>query len=163
MSGLLTSSVQVAVSAASLGANGAVASAGDALTGERLGNGDMSQTAADLQHSQHLASVIGSSGQLVSATVNGMMGMKPNFKKSGAISASNSLLAVKQPFLFLTTPRQSMPEHYERYCGFPCNITGTLSNFSGFTVVEDIRLNGLVATSSEVEEIYKLLKTGVII
>ena len=163
MSGLLTSSVQVAVSAASLGANGAVASAGDALTGERFEKGDLSQAGADLQHSQHLASVIGSSGQLVSATVNGMMGMKPNFKKSGAISASNSLLAVKQPFLFLTTPRQSMPEHYERYCGFPCNITGSLGSFSGFTVVEDIRLNGLVATSSEVEEIYQLLKTGIII
>ena len=63
----------------------------------------------------------------------------------------------------MTTPRQSMPEGYEKVCGFPCNEGGKLGNFTGYTVVEDIRLNGLVATAPEVEEIYQLLKSGVII
>lgn len=107
--------------------------------------------------------ITSSEGQLASATANAAMGMKPTIKKSGAVSAAASLLSVRQPYLFLTTPRQSLPEHYQKYCGFPSNITGKLNTFSGFTVVESIRLNGLVATSPEVAEIYDLLKKGVII
>lgn len=101
--------------------------------------------------------------QLHSATANAAMGLKPTFGKAGAISAASSMLAVKQPYLFLTTPRANIPFHYQKYCGFPSNITGKLNEFSGYTVVEDIRLNGLVATAPEVAEIYSLLKSGVII
>lgn len=161
--GLISSSVQVAVAAASMGASAAVASAGDAVTAEMAASEKITGAQGELQNAQHAASVSNSKGSLASATANGMMGMKPNYKKTGAVSASTSLLNVKQPYLFLTTPRQSYPANYGHYCGFPCNITDTLGNFSGYTVVEDIRLNGLVATSSEVEEIYNLLKSGVII
>ena len=117
----------------------------------------------DYQNAQHAAQVSNAENSLAGATANGFMGMKPNFKKTGAISGSTGLMSVKQPYLCLTTPRQSMPEGYEKVCGFPCNIGGKLGDFSGYTVVEDIRLNGLVATSPEVDEIYKLLKSGVII
>lgn len=162
--GLLGASVQVATAAASMGATAAVASAGDAVTAEMAAKEKgISAAQAEAQNAQHAAAVSNAKGSLASATANGMMGMKPNYKKSGAVSASTSLLNVKQPYLFLTTPRQSFPENYGHFCGFPCNIADTLGNFSGYTVVEDIRLNGLVATSSEVEEIYQLLKSGVII
>ena len=161
--GMISNAVNIGIAAASAGATGAVASAGDALTAENLANGDISAASAELQNAQHAAQVSNARGSLAAASANGMMGMKPNFKKSGAIGASASLISVMQPYLFLETPRQSMPDGYEKVCGFPCNIGGTLGDFSGFTVVEDIRLNGLVATSPEVEEIYQLLKSGVII
>lgn len=160
---MLSNAVNIGIAAASAGATAAVASAGDAMTAENLAKENISATAAELQNAQHAASVSNAQGSLTSATANGILGMKPNFKKSGAVSASASLFNVMQPYLFLTTPRQSMPEGYQRVCGFPCNMGGTLGSFSGFTVVEEIRLNGLVATSPEVEEIYQLLKSGVII
>ena len=160
---MISNAVNIGIAAASAGATGAVASAGDALTAENLANGDITTAAAELQNAQRAMQVSNSGGSLAAATANGMMGMKPNFKKSGGIGASASLISVMQPYLFLTTPRQSMPENYNKVCGFPCNIGGNLGDFSGFTVVEDIRLNGLVATSPEVEEIYQLLKSGVII
>ena len=160
---MLSNAVNIGIAAASAGATAAVASAGDAMTAENLAKDKISATAAELQNAQHAASVSNAQGSLTSATANGILGMKPNFKKSGAVSASASLFNVMQPYLFLTTPRQSMPEGYQKVCGFPCNMGGTLGSFSGFTVVEDIRLNGLVATSPEVEEIYQLLKSGVII
>lgn len=100
---------------------------------------------------------------LQSATVNSIMGMKPMYPKTGSISGASAMMSVKQPYLYLVTPRQAVPEYYQKYCGFPSNITGKLSEFSGYTVVEDIRLNGLVATAPEVAEIYELLKKGVII
>ena len=170
---MISNAVNVGIAATSVGTAGAVASAGDAFA-DSLASVPLSANAPaeqgvananrnQLSHTQHMANVSNAKGGLASATANASMGMKPSFKMSGAVSAANSLLAVKQPYLFLTTPRQSMPDGYERYCGFPCNMVGTLGSFSGFTVVEDIRLNGLVATSVEVEEIYSLLKSGVII
>lgn len=163
MSGIIAGSINIAVAAASAGVSGAIASAGDALTAENLNAGKITETAAGLQNSQHAAQVSHGAGTLASATANGIMGMKPNFKHTGAIGSTGGLMAVKQPYLFLTTPREAVPSRYQRYCGLPSNITDKLENFSGYTVVEDIRLNGLVATSTEVEEIYNLLKSGVII
>lgn len=163
MSGIIQGSIAIATAAASAGASGAIASAGDALTAENLNAGDISKSEAKLQNAQHASQVAHGAGTLASATVNGIMGMKPNFKHSGAIGSTGGLMAVKQPYLFLTTPREAVPRDYQKYCGLPCNMTGNLGSFKGYTVVEDIRLNGLVATSSEVEEIYQLLKNGVII
>lgn len=161
MQSLVSDAVQVGIAAtASHAASGAV-SAAEGEWGAAATEKELNQANTQLAHAQ--ARSAATRGQLASATANAAMGMKPHYGKAGSISASASLLAVKQPYLFLTTPRQSIPEHYQRYCGFPSNISGKLSSFSGFTVVEDIRLNGLVATSSEVAEIYQLLKSGVII
>lgn len=158
MQSLVTDAVQVGIAAAATHAAAGAASA-DMTAAEGVKNTAVKE--AKMAHAE--AHVASSQGHLASATANAAMGMKPTFGKAGAISASASLLAVKQPYLFLTTPRQSIPDHYQRYCGFPSNISGKLNTFSGFTVVEDIRLNGLVATSPEVSEIYQLLKSGVII
>lgn len=162
MQSVITDAVQVGIAAAaSHSASGAVATAGDALGAAQASGEGVKSAEAALGHAEaHLAQT---RSTLASATANAAMGMKPSFGKAGAISAAASLLAVRQPYLFLTTPRQSIPDHYQRYCGFPSNITGKLGDFSGFTVVESIRLNGLVATSGEIAEIDKLLKEGVII
>jgi len=160
---VITNAVNIGIAAASAGATGAIATAGDALTAERLGNESLSAAGAELQHAQHAGQVANAQGSLSSATANGVMGMKPNFKKTGAVGASNSMIGIMQPYLFLETPNIAVPENYEKYCGFPSNLTGKLGDFSGYTVVDDIRLNNLVALSPEVEEIYKLLKSGVII
>ena len=162
MSGIISASVNIAVAAASAGASSAISSAGDAMN-EGFHGDNMSQGEKDYAHAQNAARVSNAAGSLASATINGIMGMKPNFKHSGAIGAAGAGLSVKQPYLFLVTPREAVPRGYQRYCGFPCNIADNLGNFSGYTVVEDIRLNGLVATSAEVEEIYQLLKSGVIV
>jgi len=164
---MITNAVNIGLAAASAGATEAVASAGDALAQSQFesggGNLGVDYDRMNMAITSNAARVSNAQGSLVGATVNGVMGMKPNFKHSGGISAAASLFAVKQPYLFLTTPRQSYPDGYGRVCGFPSNIGGVLGGFPGYTVVEDIRLNNLVATSSEVEEIYQLLKSGVIV
>lgn len=137
ISGIVNGAIQIATTAAIGGTSSAIAGGGEKIVG-----GIVSDS---------------------SATANSTMGMKPNFKHSGSIGASGSMMAVKQPYLFLTTPREAVPKQYQKYSGLPSNITARLGDLSGFTVVEDIRLNGLVATSSEVSEIYDLLKKGVII
>ena len=160
---IVSTATNVSIAAASAGTAGALASAGDALTSSRVESGQISPQMGEYQNAQHAAQVSNAEGSLAGATANGLMGLKPSYKKTGAISGSTSIFGVMQPYLVLTTPKQSMPDGYNKVCGFPCNMGGKLGDFSGFTVVEDIRLNGLIATSPEVEEIYKLLKTGVII
>lgn len=160
---MFTNAVNVGIALGTARNAAAIASAGEAVSSEMIQQGKMSATAAALDATQRSARVSGANASLGNATANAMMGMKPDFNKTGSVSASASLLTVKQPFLYLKTPRQCLPDHYQRYCGFPSNMTGKLGSFSGYTVVEDIRLNGLVATNGEVEEIYDLLKSGVIV
>lgn len=161
MQSLVSDAVQVGIAMTAASSAGSAVSAAEGEWGAAQSAGDVAKANTQLAHAQ--ARSAAANGQLASATANAAMGMKPTYGKAGSISAASSLLAVKQPYLFLTTPRQSIPDHYQRYCGFPSNISGKLSSFSGYTVVEDIRLNGLVATSPEVAEIYQLLKSGVII
>lgn len=169
MSSILANSVNIGIAAASAGASSAVAGAGIDLAQSQLNAAPKDASAGIVGGTTRFANarfksqVSSANGSLVSSTANAMMGMKPNFKHSGAIGASSSLFAVKQPYFFLKTPNEAVPDYYENYCGFPSNITSRLGDLHGYTVVEDIRLNGLVATSPEVDEIYKLLKEGVII
>lgn len=159
MQSLVTDAVNVGIAAA-----GKQAAKGTmAATEEQIGKSTMSTERKEVAMAHATESLGHSQSRLVSATANLMASGKPSFNKTGAVSSAASMMSVKQPYLFLTTPRQSIPEHYQRYCGFPSNITGKLGDFSGYTVVENIRLNGLVATSPEVAEIYDLLKKGVIV
>lgn len=166
---MITNAVNLGIAASSAGATSAVASAGGELSSAMAANPPKNQPDVvtnarnELSHAQQTAQVSNAMGSLSSASANVTMGMKPNFKHSGAIGASGSMICVKQPYLFLTTPNEAVPDKYEMYCGLPSNITSRLGDLSGYTVVEDIRLNGLVATSGEVDEIYRLLKEGVII
>lgn len=160
---LFTNVVQVGLAASNAKVAGAVAGGGDSVTSEQWDADKITESQAQAQLNQHKAIRSHAQASLGNATANAMMGLKPNYNKTGSLSASNSLMCVKQPYLFLTTPRQCMPSYYQKYAGFPANITDTLGNFSGFTVVSEIRLNGLVATSPEVAEINELLHSGVII
>lgn len=162
MSGIVSGSIQIATAALSAGSTAAIASAGDAAAAG-FGESGLSAAQQELRKEQRSASVSNANASLASTTANSTMGMKPNYRHTGAIGNSCAMFAVKQPYLFLKTPNEAVPEGYEKYCGFPSNITARLGDLSGYTVVEDIRLNGLVATSPEVEEIYTLLKSGVII
>lgn len=158
MESLVQNAVAIGTAAAIASSGGAVAAA-DKEVAAGMENNALAE--AKIAHAN--AHVTQSASHLASATANAAIGMKPSISKTGSISGAASLLGVRHPYLFLKTPRQSLPENYQRYYGFPSNITETLGNLHGYTVVEDIRLNDLVATSEEIAEIYQLLKSGVII
>lgn len=88
---------------------------------------------------------------------------KPAIQKSSAIAASSGLLDIQKPYLIFSYPKQSLPVNYKTYQGYPSNITATLSTLTGYTVVEQIHIEGTTATQTEKEQIESLLKEGVII
>lgn len=158
MQSLVADAVQVglaisAVSSAAGAASGEVAA-------ESAANGGIAEKIGEFRGALQTTSA---GRQLASTTANAVIGGKPMFNKTGSVSGAGGLLAVRQPYLYLKTPVSAIPDYYRRYCGYPCNKTGKLKSFTGYTVVEDIRLNGLTATAPEVAEIYSLLKGGVII
>lgn len=99
-------------------------------------------------------------GTIASTAVNSM---KPEIERSGGMSGTGSILAVGYPYLVLTRPNQALPENQNTYIGYPSYITANLGSLSGFTIVEEIHLEGIPATSAELNEIESLLKEGVII
>ena len=97
---------------------------------------------------------------LANTALNG--GLKPNFEKSGSMSSVAGLLSIQKPYLILTRPRQAHPENQNHYTGYPSFITENLSDLSGYTEIEEIHLENVDATNSELDEIITLLESGVI-
>lgn len=138
----------VAASVALLG--GAV---GTAITGGAVAAG---LVGSEIGASQVANSILGS-------TVAAVNGSKRTTERSGTAGASAGYLSIQKPHLFRTIPQQSLPENYKELEGYPSNIAGPLSKFSGFAAVEIINLNSLSATKEEIDEIKSLLIGGVYI
>lgn len=99
----------------------------------------------------------------VSAGAMNVANSKPNFSKTGSISGSGGLLAVKKPYLIIERPRKCKPADQQTYTGYPSQVTFQLGSLAGFTQVQDIHLNGISCTDSERDEILSLLRSGVIL
>ena len=107
------------------------------------------------------ASQIGNS--IAGSTVSAVNGSKVTSERSGVSGACAGYLSIQYPYLLRTVPNQSLPKNYQDLEGYPSNIAGPLTKFSGFTAVETIDLNGLSATKEEIDEIKQLLIGGVYI
>ena len=87
----------------------------------------------------------------------------PNYKHSGDVGGSPAIMDDRQPCVIIIRPRKINSKHQPKYTGYGSLITKKLSNVSGFTMVNDIRLNGISgATDIEIEEIRTMLKEGVV-
>lgn len=100
---------------------------------------------------------------LAGATINMVESMKPTVQKGGAAGASNGYMSIQKPYLIKRIPHQNLPEGYAKHKGYPSNIGGTLSQFSGYAEVDDIQLNNIPAMSVERKEIMSWLSGGVLI
>lgn len=101
--------------------------------------------------------------QVQGSEASNVMTCKPNVQRAGALSTQLGYLGVQIPYITRTIPRQSLPENYSTYEGYPSNITETLGSLSGFTKVYSIRPNGFTCTSEELDELITLLKGGIIL
>lgn len=89
---------------------------------------------------------------------------KNHVQRSGDVAGSPGLMSDFTPYLVFHRPRQSLAKSYNKFKGYPSNITYVLSTLKGYTEVEHIHLTGVSgATDTELAEIEQLLKNGVII
>ena len=94
---------------------------------------------------------------------NAINNLKPTIEKTGSIGAASGILGIQTPYIIITRPRQALPFKQNQYTGYPSFMTVTLSSITGFTIVQEIRLQNVPATTNELAEIEELLKQGVII
>lgn len=89
---------------------------------------------------------------------------KVTVSRSGELTGNVGVLDEFTPYLIIHRPQQSLAVNYNKFKGYPSNLTLTLSSCQGYTEVEHIHLEGITgATDAELEEIETLLKGGVII
>lgn len=89
--------------------------------------------------------------------------MKGETQRSGGVGGTGGLMGVQKPYIVIVRPEQAVPINQNKLEGYPSLMSGPLSNFSGFTSIESIQLQGMSATEAEKEEILSLLKEGVIL
>lgn len=97
---------------------------------------------------------------------NGMLdilSVKPNVARSGSLAGAIASMGVKQPYVIIHRPIQHMPANYQKYYGIPLNLTRTMSELSGYTVVSQVFIESAGATDEEVQMITTLLRNGVIL
>lgn len=107
--------------------------------------------------------VMGSALDVVSDTANATSSAKIQYQNGSSMSLTSGYLAPQFCYVIISRPIQSLAKDYNKFVGYPSNVTAQLSTLSGFTMVEDIHLENLSATDNEIDEIESLLKSGVII
>lgn len=110
-----------------------------------------------------VAGGLGIAGTALSVAAS-VVASKVRTSKGSELGGAGSLMDDFVPYLIFHRPVQSLAKDYNKFKGYPSNITATLGNLSGYTEVEHIHLQGIPnATSEEMAEIVNLLKNGVII
>lgn len=101
------------------------------------------------------------SGSLASAGTLATQ-MKPNIERAGGVGGAAAFLSGRRAYMIRTYPELVNPGNQPHYIGYPSFITKSLSSLSGYNIVEEVHLEGIPATETELEEINTLLREGVI-
>lgn len=105
-------------------------------------------------------------GGVVGGAVGGLAGAAASgvsIQHSGNIQGNAGALGQKKPYLVITRSKPYMANNFETFQGKPINKTVTIGDCVGFTKFKEVHLEGIHATSDELEEIETLLMEGVII
>ena len=129
-----------------------------------LGATVLSGGLAPVISSGSISNAVGELAQIgVDTADNVFSGASPRFSRGGSFNTNNGVLCDKIPHLLITRPIQSFAQNYNKYNGYPSNITEKIDNLQGFTKIDKINLTGISATAEEIEQITTLLKSGIII
>ena len=115
-----------------------------------------------------LGGAVGSApGAIAGATLSAAASVaahKVTVSRSGELTGNTGILDEFVPYLIIHRPQQSLAVNYNKFKGYPSNLTLTLGSCTGYTEVEHIHLTGITgATDTELEMIENQLKEGVII
>lgn len=150
INGALTIATAIGTMVATGGASAPMASGASGEAG--------AAAAATAREASKTAAMIRGASTIASTAVNVM---KPSIEKSGSISGTGGMMAVQKPYLIITRPRQAVPGSQNHFMGYPSFITSVIGTLSGYTEVEEVHLEGIPATDSELAEIESLLRGGV--
>lgn len=100
---------------------------------------------------------------LATLASNAVINSHPTIQRSGNCGGASGLCGVQYPYAVIERPRISAPANYSSFIGNTLNVTLTLGECDGLTMVEEIHLDNVLCTENERDELLKMLKEGVII
>ena len=100
---------------------------------------------------------------MLTSAANTALNSKPDIQRSGNLGGSAGILSVQKPFVIIQRPNLDVPDNLNHFVGNVTFKSMTLGSCSGFTMVDQVHLDGFAATSAEKSEIESLLKGGVIL
>lgn len=112
-----------------------------------------------------IAGTVLSGGALAPALMGGALGashLHADVQHSGGFSGAAGAMGGKKPYIIISRPQGATP-NLDDIKGTPATKRVTLGSCSGYTVVDQVNLDGIPATSGELAEIETLLKQGVIV
>ena len=105
----------------------------------------------------------GAAPLLIGAAAQAATGTHAKVSASNTIGSNAGAMGIKKPYLILNRQNSYNASYYNDIQGYPSNVNVKLANCSGFTKIKECHLDGIPATDEEIEEIYTLLKQGVIL
>lgn len=109
---------------------------------------------------------IASGGAALPAVMGAVAGIgkaHTDIQHSGQFSGAAGAMGIKIPYLIISRPQTRIANNVANFAGKPTNATMTLGECSGFVRVSDVHLSISNAFVSELNDIERLLKQGVII
>lgn len=110
------------------------------------------------------AAVGGLAGAAAGA-IHGVTGLhnSSSVERTGNFSANAGAMGIKTPYLIINRKDAYDADGYNRFYGFPCNISCKLNTCTGYTKVNSIRVDVEGALEEEIADIHAALISGVII
>ena len=105
----------------------------------------------------------GAAPLLIASAAQAATGTHAKVSASNTIGSNAGAMGIKKPYLILNRQNSYNASYYNDIQGYPSNVNVKLANCSGFTKIKECHLDGIPATDEEIEEIYTLLKQGVIL
>lgn len=146
----------------------------DTVIGSYSGNCCIHIPITGLNYSTLVTSVLNGTGATVSNLMSGnitgavdnalnTLSSKPSMQNSNGYSSSSAFLGIRKPYLLISRIVSSFSANYTQENALPLNVSKTLSEMNGLTVVKNAILDGLTCTSTEKEMIKNMLEKGVIL
>lgn len=105
----------------------------------------------------------GSALPLLASSAGSLLNARTKVEHSGGFSGNSGAMGSKIPYLIISRPQIDLANKFEKYIGYPANVTTTLASCSGFVNVLECHLENINATDSELNEIESLLKGGILV
>jgi hypothetical protein len=127
----------------------------------------------NLQASQMAAGLLGIAAGLAGLASGGTLApalglaggtvatMKRSVGRSGSFSGNSGAMGIKVPYLIFQRPQPKTASTFPRLSGYPTNYSIRLGECSNHVVCKEVHVSGINATLQELEEIERLLKTGI--
>ena len=107
-----------------------------------------------------------STGYLSHTTINAIQAGQYHVHKGGVIEVNNAFYAPQTPFLIYRCPKVTRPSNYDHTVGRPLAETRTLSQLTGYTLIEQVHVEGSdfgMATLEEKNMLETQLKNGILL